>query len=286
MWGHMRKGHRLGFTLVELLVVIGIIALLISILLPALNKAREHAQRAACLSNLHQIGTFVGMYASVYKGEVPVGWISSDTQIQGNSLIWYKEQWATFGYPVNGPVGLGYLWSSGLVRPGRGYAKAFFCPSIPPQWGMTLDPPQSFLAWGDIPLDDDWSRPDPTLGTQTWLMQNIGYGSRTHFGTEQAAGANWADHMRWGAEPPNNGRTHGTPIVAVSRGAKIRKVKEYNNKAILADLIGDERLIDGVHKTGVNVLYGNYSAHYVPKAFFKQELQFQHVSAAPLTNGN
>ena len=129
-------------------------------------------------------------------------------------------------------------------------------------------------------------RPDPTLGTQTWLMQHIGYGSRTHFGTEQAAGANWADHMRWGAEPPNNGRTHGTPIVAVSRGAKIRKVKEYNNKAILADLIGDERLIDGVHKTGVNVLYGNYSAHYVPKAFFKQELQFQHVSAAPLTNGN
>ena len=103
----MSKSRRTGFTLVELLVVIGIIALLISILLPALNKAREHAQRTACLSNLHQIGTFIAMYTSSFRGELPLGWFSSDTQIQGNSLFWFKEQWATFGFPVYGPVGLG-----------------------------------------------------------------------------------------------------------------------------------------------------------------------------------
>ena len=66
----MRLGRRLreAFTLVELLVVIGIIALLISILLPALSKARQSARTAACLSNLRQIGQGSAIYASQFKG--------------------------------------------------------------------------------------------------------------------------------------------------------------------------------------------------------------------------
>ena len=145
---------RRGFTLVELLVVIGIIALLISILLPTLSQARKSARRVACLSNLRQGHTAFVLYGNDHDFRVPLGYTNGLKQFNyaasKNRFVADEEK---------RPRWMGQLYVAGLMPQGE----AWYCPS-------EVDP----LIQYDVP-DNPWP---PGTDNNRAFRTRLGYGTR------------------------------------------------------------------------------------------------------------
>ncbi len=165
-------GNRVrAFTLVELLVVIGIIALLISILLPALSKARESANTLKCLSNLRQIVQACTIYTSENRGYI--------VPCQYGAPQWNAANGDGWLHWPNILTEAGYLNTTDTTNKGPGLGTVFFCPS-----GRTENTDFSTVGQGAIPatrLDDRNSMglryqnliPNgPMTSVDTWYAMN------------------------------------------------------------------------------------------------------------------
>lgn len=123
----MTKNRRRAFTLVELLVVIGIIALLISILLPSLNSAREAARSVKCLSNLRQLNLAIQMYANENHGYLPpILYRTAQTVPVGNVMTPCLLRWFG-GWTSAGSV---YTADASILKRYVGNASVSGCPSF------------------------------------------------------------------------------------------------------------------------------------------------------------
>lgn len=130
----MRPRNSRGFTLVELLVVIGIIAILISILLPALQQARQTARTLKCAANLRSIGQALMSYAAENNGMMPSSYFYKGQKIEANPAFDPAQppsasnpaQIQTPTSATQGYVHWSYiLFSNGQVKP-----DVFKCPSL------------------------------------------------------------------------------------------------------------------------------------------------------------
>ena len=205
--------------------MIGIIAVLISILLPAMNKARQQALRAACLSNLRQVHQAFALYALDFHDQVPLGYRTVSKQF--NSMLYSMTAVpAQFDGTTAGRFVLfGHLFQRHLMADGR----AFYCPA---------ESNDAFIYNSELNPWPDYNATTAPAGNTKNIQ--AGYSLRP----EQLI-----------------------PDV-LSLDSPLPRLSKFKNKAIMADLTSAKVRVDTRHRIGMNALFGDGSAVWIPVAQF------------------
>ena len=150
-----------AFTLVELLVVIGIIAVLIGVLLPSLVKARQQGNAIKCKSNLHQICIAFESYLADYHGQGFIGQILAQGTSPAGGLV--STHWAYLQTNTATPPATSYVYDvtgGWITKYMRGNLKGYVCPSFTPDDNYVMQPTQAVTGYG-------------VFGTQGYKMTQV-----------------------------------------------------------------------------------------------------------------
>jgi prepilin-type N-terminal cleavage/methylation domain-containing protein len=199
MFRHSSSDQHRGFTLVELLVVIGIIAVLIGVLLPTLQRARDAANRAACLSNLKQFQISLTEYSLRYKGVIPIGYVQGLRQFTYD--LWGPQTYIARGGGdiERGFRTLGLLYVTKLMT----QPKVIYCPAQSQY--------RSATTAGQLEFDGELNKWPPGSNTSV--------GTRTNYSTRPTVG--------WGNTAP-----------AADRWPKLSKLKNKAIMSDVVSFIG------------------------------------------------